>query len=263
MLESVPKANNRSFVFFESYLTYIKDHFNFNFSLNGGFLKKIEAKCDEKIFLTLNNVYKIQRIELPRLESGIHKIELRINDSSFDSLIFNLNIPEQIDITNTSKFNLNSLIDDYQNKMELIDEEYLIIDELSYELKQEGNYIDFKQFGEIKINDVYPLSDDIEYIIYNQNYFYNYQYQDGYHFSLDLVKENGKNYLSFHSLKDHDINLNKLYLPKEQTSDIITSRVIFHNVFGSSINLYFDQIIDIEKYLFNHKGEYEIIIEDL
>lgn len=253
------KKVETSLFFFEARLVYYNDNFFLNFKKINRFFKYFNVEVNSISSMKLTNIYSIESIVLPFLNIDKENLVKISYQDNFESKViyFKINLSKQIDITSDGRFYFNSLINDYNNIMDEIDEFYFIVDPLIYEYKEDQNYLDLKKMGRIIYNQDYLLSREIFLYIYNEGMFLDMEYENYYKFNLELVSLSNMNYLS---LKDY--YLDNIYLPKESKEKVVSSRVIFKGIYDSPIDVYYDLYIDINYFVFNEEGRYKLVIED-
>ena len=102
-------------------------------------------------------------------------------------------------------------------------------------------------------NDKYDLCDSITLVIYNNNLFEKFKYEYGYHFLLKETKDDIY-YLEFYDIdnvsKYQGVNYfeTKLYFPKELNQNIIDCKITSNSLYHSSVDLSFEQIVDINSF---------------
>ena len=256
-----PKLNQ--VIFYETSLDYENNRYYLNFYPIKDYINYINVSIDGKIITEYKNLTSLEQIELYSIGQGAHNVKIEFLTTKYHLVNFNLLIPEEVNITDKSYFNLNSFIDDYNHQLELADSKGFRINELSFEIVENNSYIDFKKFGRFIFDYSEPICDEIEFVIYNQNYFYQFNYDQGYRFNLNLIKDKEGVYLDIYKVKNTEKYLSKLYLPKQSCENVLDTRVILKNIFNSSIDVYFNQLIDVYNYIYGEDNNYEIKIKDI
>ena len=239
-------------IFYEARLKYYNGNYHLIFMPIDRLLNNVQVFVNDILIKHYVNIFNFQEIKFNNLKDGLNNINIKINEVNY---WFQINLSKLIDITESSYFSLNQLIVDPSHTLELYDDEFIKIDQLIYEIKGRSDYIDFTQFGNVIYNDSYQLYSKCDFIIFNQNYFVDKKYNNGYHFSLTIKKTNNGNYFSL-------VEQKRLYLPLNKNDSVLDCQVIIENIFNSPISIYFYLLINVSPGYFSEKGDFQIVIED-
>jgi hypothetical protein len=243
-------------IFFEdAYLVYYDDKYHFNFNSLENLYDSFEVYLNDEIIFDYQFIKNISSIPLEGLKSSkSNKIDFYLERNKVRSHYeFEINIDEDISLDLVDYISFNDFIDDYTNCISFYEEQYFKIESHEYEIQGNNKFLNIEDFINFTFNDKYALCDSITLVIYNNNLFEKFKYEYGYHFLLKETKDDIY-YLEFYDIdnvsKYQGVNYfeTKLYFPKELNQNIIDCKITFNSLYHSSVDLSFEQVIDINSF---------------
>lgn len=262
-----PEAqSDRTCVFKSARLVYDSSGFRFDFEEISGFFDTFQVEVNRKTTMKVNGLKRLSSIPLDSLISGENnEIRVRFDQKTYAFYLF---LPRTVEERGKG-FSFNDLIDDAEGNIEFQNAQYFQMQNYESETGNSLLYFDLNGLPDFSFDARYVLADQIEMVLFSDGLFPSLDSADEFHFLLSSAKkEKGYAFVyrgidpSFHPEAGKDFYRDELYFEKFFQAKRIDVRVTLKRIYGSPIDLFFEQTVDLAPPLFGKEGTYAIRITD-
>lgn len=260
------KTEERVCIFKSAHLNYEQGNFYFHFQEISGFYEIFQVKVNGMTTMKVNHLKRISSFPIGSLNyDENNEILVSFDQKTYAFYLF----PKRKIGLLESGFSFNDLIDDRENIIEFQDSQYFIMRDYEEEVRNAFPYYDFQNLPAFSFDARYILGEKIEMVLYSDGLFPSLNGEDGYHFLLSAVK--GENAYSFayrgvdpiyHPEAGEEFQRSELCFGLFHQAKRADVRVEIDGLYGSPINLFFTQTVDLSSPLFGKEGVYAIRISD-